>query len=189
MEMEFTYMSLPIEEKLAECATKVEAALDEYLSDGYVGSSGLAEAMRYSTLGGGKRIRAFLVLETAKMFGASEAAAIPFACALEMIHTYSLIHDDLPGMDDDDYRRGKLTNHKVYGEGQAILAGDGLQFSNCNFQCLGVVFAIAQAHVDNDLFQTRNLHNVLILELLLESRCNFRAVLFLQSSHCVFPPY
>ena len=66
MEMEFTYMSLPIEEKLAECAAKVEAALDEYLSDGYIGSSGLAEAMRYSTLGGGKRIRAVLVLETAK---------------------------------------------------------------------------------------------------------------------------
>ena len=108
MEMEFTYMSLPIEEKLAECAAKVEAALDEYLSADYVGSSGLAEAMRYSTLGGGKRIRAFLVLETAKMFGAKEAAAIPFACALEMIHAYSLIHDDLPCMDNDELRRGRF---------------------------------------------------------------------------------
>lgn len=126
MEMDFTYMSLPIEEKLADCAAKVEAALDEYLSADYVGSSGLAEAMRYSTLGGGKRIRAFLVLETAKLFGGSEAAAIPFACALEMIHAYSLVHDDLPCMDNDELRRGKPTCHIQFGEANALLAGDTL---------------------------------------------------------------
>lgn len=126
MEMEFTYMSLPIEEKLAENAAKVEAALDEYLSQKYIGESGLTEAMRYSTLGGGKRIRAFLVLEFAKLFGGSEAAAIPFACALEMVHAYSLIHDDLPCMDNDVLRRGKPTCHVQFGEANALLAGDSL---------------------------------------------------------------
>ena len=84
------------------------------------------DAEKYSLLSGGKRIRAFLVLETCKAFGKSEKEAAPFACAVEMIHAYSLIHDDLPCMDDDDYRRGKLTNHKVYGEAVAVLAGDAL---------------------------------------------------------------
>jgi geranylgeranyl pyrophosphate synthase len=95
----------------------------------------LAEAMRYSLLGGGKRLRPLLVLGSAEgvaqAIGASEAAArdlaMPAACALEMIHTYSLIHDDLPSMDDDDLRRGRPTSHVVHGEGMAILAGDGLQ--------------------------------------------------------------
>ncbi len=126
MDMNFSYMSLPIEEKLAEVAAKTEAALDEYLSVDYVGDSGLVEAMRYATLGGGKRIRAFLVLEFCKLFGGSEAAAIPFACALEMVHAYSLIHDDLPCMDNDDLRRGKPTCHIKYGEANALLAGDSL---------------------------------------------------------------
>lgn len=88
--------------------------------------SKLAEAMRYSLLAGGKRIRPVLFLQTVDMLGGEQREAMPFACALEMIHTYSLIHDDLPGMDDDDLRRGKPTNHKVYGIGMAILAGDGL---------------------------------------------------------------
>lgn len=78
---------------------------------------------------GGKRIRPFLVLEFCRMFGGSDAAAMPYACALEMIHTFSLIHDDLPCMDDDDLRRGKPTNHKVFGETTALLAGDALIFS------------------------------------------------------------
>lgn len=88
----------------------------------------LAESMKYSLLGGGKRLRPFIVIETFKAFSNSEniKKALPFACAIEMIHTYSLIHDDLPCMDDDDYRRGKLTNHKVYGEAEALLAGDSL---------------------------------------------------------------
>ena len=86
----------------------------------------LCETMRYSLLAGGKRVRPVLLLAACDMLGGDiEAAKVP-AAALEMIHTYSLIHDDLPGMDDDDYRRGRLTNHKVYGVGQAILAGDGL---------------------------------------------------------------
>lgn len=84
------------------------------------------EAMNYSLLAGGKRIRPILCLATCELLGGSQEIAMPTACALEMIHTMSLIHDDLPAMDNDDYRRGKLTNHKVYGEDIAILAGDGL---------------------------------------------------------------
>ncbi|MGL5065704.1 MAG: geranylgeranyl diphosphate synthase CrtE, partial [Microcoleus sp.] len=84
------------------------------------------EAMRYSLLAGGKRLRPILCVASCELAGGTAQMAIPTACALEMIHTMSLIHDDLPAMDNDDYRRGKLTNHKVYGEDIAILAGDGL---------------------------------------------------------------
>ncbi len=86
----------------------------------------LFSAMRYSLLAGGKRIRPILVFEFCRMCGANWQLAAPFAAAVEMVHTYSLIHDDLPCMDDDDYRRGALTNHKVYGEAIAVLAGDAL---------------------------------------------------------------
>ena len=86
----------------------------------------LFSAMRYSLLAGGKRLRPLLVLEFCRMCGGDIEKAMPFAAAVEMIHTYSLIHDDLPCMDDDDFRRGNPTNHKVYGEAIAILAGDGL---------------------------------------------------------------
>ena len=86
----------------------------------------LYEAMDYSLLGGGKRIRAILALEFCRLCCGDWKKAAPFAAAIEMIHAYSLIHDDLPSMDNDDFRRGKLTNHKVYGEGMAILAGDAL---------------------------------------------------------------
>lgn len=82
--------------------------------------------MRYSLLGGGKRIRPIIVLATVACLKGDEQKALPFACAIELIHIYSLIHDDLPCMDNDDYRRGKLTNHKVYGEGHAVLTGDAL---------------------------------------------------------------
>ncbi|MCP2729391.1 geranylgeranyl diphosphate synthase CrtE [Limnofasciculus baicalensis] len=84
------------------------------------------EAMRYSLLAGGKRLRPILCLASCELAGGTAEMAMPTACAVEMIHTMSLIHDDLPAMDNDDYRRGKLTNHKVYGEDIAILAGDGL---------------------------------------------------------------
>ena len=86
----------------------------------------LHRAMSYSLFTGGKRLRPVILLGVSEILGGAEADALPFACALESIHTYSLIHDDLPAMDDDDFRRGKPTNHKVFGEGQAILAGDGL---------------------------------------------------------------
>lgn len=84
------------------------------------------EAMNYSLLSGGKRLRPVLLLAAYELFNNNENAAMPFACAMEMIHTYSLIHDDLPAMDNDDYRRGRLSNHKKFGEATAILAGDGL---------------------------------------------------------------
>ncbi len=84
------------------------------------------ESMRYSLFAGGKRLRPILLMAAADAVGADGQRFLQSACALEMIHTYSLIHDDLPAMDDDDYRRGRLTNHKVFGEGMAVLAGDGL---------------------------------------------------------------
>ena len=86
----------------------------------------LWEAMEYSLMAGGKRVRPMLLIHTGRSLGAPMELLMPFACALEMIHSSSLIHDDLPAMDDDDYRRGRLTNHKVFGEAAAILAGDGL---------------------------------------------------------------
>jgi len=111
---------------LADYADMINAALPVQLKS--LGSIPqlLLEAMSYSLEAGGKRLRPAMLLAACDMLGGSVETAMPFACALEMIHTYSLIHDDLPAMDDDDYRRGRLTNHKVYGEGMAILAGDGL---------------------------------------------------------------
>ncbi len=102
----------------------VEKYLDESLPMGEPAK--IYEAMRYSLLAGGKRLRPILCLATCELLDGDRTSAIPSACALEMIHTMSLIHDDLPAMDNDDYRRGKLTNHKVYGEDIAILAGDAL---------------------------------------------------------------
>ena len=104
---------------------KIEAALREYAGR-WPGHGRLREAMSYSLLSGGKRIRPVLTLAVCRLFGGEEDKALPLACGLEMLHTYSLIHDDLPCMDDDDLRRGKPTNHKVYGEAMAVLAGDGL---------------------------------------------------------------
>ncbi|NDJ17493.1 geranylgeranyl diphosphate synthase CrtE [Myxacorys almedinensis] len=102
----------------------VEAALDRSLPVTY--PERIYESMRYSLLAGGKRLRPILCLATCELAGGTVEMAMPTACALEMIHTMSLIHDDLPAMDNDDYRRGKLTNHKVFNEAVAILAGDGL---------------------------------------------------------------
>ena len=109
---------------LTDRQPKVEAALDAAIRPAYPDT--IYAAMRYSLLAGGKRLRPILCLASCEAIGGSPDIAIPMACALEMIHTMSLIHDDLPAMDNDDYRRGKLTNHKVYGEDIAILAGDGL---------------------------------------------------------------
>ncbi|MEL6581038.1 MAG: polyprenyl synthetase family protein, partial [Cyanobacteria bacterium J06621_12] len=102
----------------------VEEALDQSLA--IARPEKIYEAMRYSLLAGGKRLRPILCLATCELMGGTAAMAMPTACALEMIHTMSLIHDDLPAMDNDDFRRGKPTNHKVYGDDIAILAGDGL---------------------------------------------------------------
>ncbi len=104
----------------------IDKALENYVPAKSNPQSKIYEAMRYSLFAGGKRLRPILMLETAKMCGKDWEDIKPFACALEMIHTYSLIHDDLPAMDDDDLRRGKPTNHIVFGEDIAILAGDAL---------------------------------------------------------------
>lgn len=104
----------------------MESALARALPVEWQAPGVLIESMRYSLMAGGKRLRPILTLAAAEALGGSKEAALPVACAIEMIHTYSLIHDDLPAMDNDDYRRGKLTNHKVYGEAMAILAGDAL---------------------------------------------------------------
>jgi geranylgeranyl diphosphate synthase, type II len=104
----------------------IEAALGRFLPPEDTLPSSIHRAMRYSVFAGGKRIRPVLCLETARMFTDDPAAAVQVGCALEFIHTYSLIHDDLPALDNDDFRRGKPTNHKVFGEAIAILAGDAL---------------------------------------------------------------
>ena len=107
---------------------KIEAALEQcFRLPKKLPQAGLAEAMRYSLLAGGKRIRPMLVLEFCRIAGGNMEMAMPVACAIEMLHTYSLIHDDLPCMDNDELRRGKPTNHVVYGECTATLAGDTLQ--------------------------------------------------------------
>ncbi|SDW53931.1 geranylgeranyl diphosphate synthase, type II [Marininema mesophilum] len=116
---------IAIQAYLQQKASHVEKRLADMVDMPRVPDT-LREAMTYSLLAGGKRLRPVLVLATAEALGSDEETALPFACAVEMIHTYSLIHDDLPAMDDDDYRRGRLTNHKVYGEAMAILAGDAL---------------------------------------------------------------
>ncbi|MBR2335642.1 MAG: polyprenyl synthetase family protein [Clostridia bacterium] len=119
---------------VSENKALIEAELEKLYAVDASPASKLYEAQRYSLLSGGKRIRPSLVIESCRMLGGNVEAAIPFAEAVEMIHTYSLIHDDLPCMDDDDMRRGNPTCHKVYGEAMATLAGDGLltdAFSVC----------------------------------------------------------
>jgi geranylgeranyl diphosphate synthase, type II len=111
---------------LAEGTARVNRALDAFLPKAGVKPATIHKAMRYSLFAGGKRLRPALCLAAAEVCGGDVASAMPLACAVECIHTYSLIHDDLPAMDDDDYRRGQLTNHKVFGEGIAVLAGDAL---------------------------------------------------------------
>ena len=115
-----------LETNLVAIRDRVNARLAEYVAPLTDCPEMLRESMAYSLLAGGKRLRPILVLLTCEACGGDSESALPAACAIEMIHTYSLIHDDLPAMDDDDYRRGRLTNHKVYGEAMAILAGDAL---------------------------------------------------------------
>ncbi len=114
------------EEKFELYRSYINKNLENYLKDEECAENKIYKAVRYSLLSNGKRIRPILMLATGDIFGVKKEDIMPFACALEMIHTYSLIHDDLPAMDNDDYRRGKLTNHKVNGEAMAILSGDAL---------------------------------------------------------------
>jgi geranylgeranyl diphosphate synthase type II len=111
---------------LATRTETVNRALDKFLPAEKIKPATIHKAMRYSIFAGGKRMRPALCLAASEACDGSDAVTLPLACAVECIHTYSLIHDDLPAMDNDDYRRGKLTNHKVFGEGIAVLAGDAL---------------------------------------------------------------
>ena len=117
---------MDLKQEMKERCAYIEAALERAVPQQGEFPPVIYDAMRYSLLAGGKRLRPMMLLAACEAVGGRKEDALPFACALEMIHTYSLIHDDLPAMDNDDYRRGRLTNHKVYGEGMAILAGDAL---------------------------------------------------------------
>jgi geranylgeranyl diphosphate synthase, type II len=144
-----------LEQFLATRTEKVNRALGHYLPAASTRPATIHRAMRYSLFAGGKRMRPALCLAAAAACGGDETEAMPLACAVECIHTYSLIHDDLPAMDNDDYRRGKPTNHKVFGEGIAVLAGDALltQAFEVAAQCRGwpryphgkIVLELAQA--------------------------------------------
>lgn len=115
-----------LDSALSACADSVEKYLDRLLPKSDMPEARVIDAMRYATLGGGKRIRPFLLMQAASLFNVSEERAYRAACALEMVHCYSLVHDDLPAMDDDDLRRGRPTAHKEFDEATAILAGDAL---------------------------------------------------------------
>lgn len=120
---------MTFKEHLERAGRLVEARLDVLLGEKGAGAAqgtNLAKAMRYAVLGGGKRLRPFLLMQSARLFGVNEAAALDAGCALECVHCYSLVHDDLPAMDDDDMRRGRPTVHKAYDEATAILVGDAL---------------------------------------------------------------
>ncbi|WP_235885835.1 polyprenyl synthetase family protein [Paenibacillus cymbidii] len=134
---------------IADTAAEIERELAGALPASWDIPASLRAAADYSLMAGGKRLRPILVIAAAEALGGSKMAAMPVACAIEMVHTYSLIHDDLPAMDNDDFRRGKPTNHKVYGEAMAILAGDGL--------LTHAFFAIARAFRESGLPAERGL--------------------------------
>jgi farnesyl diphosphate synthase len=147
---------IPLEQAMRDVAEAVERAIADLLPVPEGVEARLAEAMRYATLGGGKRLRAFMVMESAALFAVDRRCAARVAASIEMIHAYSLVHDDLPAMDDDDLRRGKPSTHKAFDEATAILAGDALQtrafevlaegdtHSNAEVRC-ELVCALAQA--------------------------------------------
>jgi len=111
---------------MGDCRLEIDRLLESYLPGPTCEPALIHEAIRYSLFAGGKRIRPILCLASAEAVGGRREAVLPFAAAIELLHTYSLVHDDLPAMDNDTYRRGKLTNHKMFGESTAILAGDAL---------------------------------------------------------------
>jgi geranylgeranyl diphosphate synthase, type II len=138
---------LTIQEYLKQQAELVQQALDQHTQTLTGIPEILRHSIRYSLLAGGKRLRPVFVLATVETLEGDPDKALPFACALEMIHTYSLIHDDLPAMDNDDYRRGKWTNHKVYGEALAILAGDALLTEAFGLMAIGAKKAGLSAEI------------------------------------------
>ena len=124
--MKYNGPSCSLDTYLKERKASIDRALDGYLPKTETYPPVIFESTRHSVFAGGKRLRPILCVAAAEAVGGLEETVLPVACAIELIHTYSLIHDDLPAMDDDDYRRGRPTNHKVFGEGIAILAGDAL---------------------------------------------------------------
>lgn len=127
-------------EEQARKIAEVEQIIKSFLPEEKGWQKTVLSAMNYSVLAGGKRLRPLLMLETYRMFGGTEKAIEPFVAAIEMVHTYSLVHDDLPAMDNDEYRRGRKTTHAVYGEAMAILAGDGLL--NLAFETAAKAFSL-----------------------------------------------
>lgn len=119
-------MKTDILEKIKKSTDTIDAALEKYLAGDDEDIKVLIDAENYSVMSGGKRVRPFITLEVCRMFGGKEEASVPFAAAVEIIHSFSLIHDDLPCMDNDDMRRGKASCHKAFGEANALLAGDSL---------------------------------------------------------------
>ena len=141
MQLELTYR-----------AQEIEKLIQRYLPEEKGYQKTILEAMNYSMLAGGKRLRPMLMIETYKLFAGSSKSIEPFAAAIEMIHTYSLVHDDLPAMDNDEYRRGKKTTHSVYGESMGILAGDALL--NYAYETAATAFSLDTDHVaDAKAFQ------------------------------------
>lgn len=134
---------MEFKEILKQYQSKIEKELEKYLKSKNCPEEKLNESMEYSLIAGGKRIRPILILATYKLFSSKEEICLPYAVAIEMIHNFSLIHDDLPAIDNDDFRHGKLTNHKKFNESTAILAGDGL---------LNYAYIV----ISNDLVNTAN---------------------------------
>lgn len=136
---------MSFKEELEERVKEIEAIIKEYLPKEEGNQKIVLQAMNYSVLAGGKRLRPMLMQEAYRMFGGKDDVIKPFMAALEMIHTYSLVHDDLPAMDNDEYRRGRKTTHVVFGETMAILAGDGLL--NYAFETATKAFLLSPANV------------------------------------------
>lgn len=130
--------------ELEQRVEEIEKTLNEFLPKEEGFAKTVIQAMNYSMLAGGKRLRPMLMEETYRLFGGKDEVIKPFMAAIEMIHTYSLVHDDLPAMDNDEYRRGKKTTHAVYGEAMGILAGDGLL--NLAFECATMAFDMNLEH-------------------------------------------
>jgi geranylgeranyl diphosphate synthase type II len=148
----YCYDNSALAERIKQNADRVEAALDFYSQGEDKDYGVIFRAERYSLLGGGKRIRPFLVNEVCRALGGNESASMPLACAIEMIHTYSLIHDDLPCMDDDDMRRGKPSNHVEFGYANALLAGDALLTrAFATVACADTLDAATKAYAVNTL--------------------------------------
>ena len=130
------------QDELKKRTEEIEAVLKSYLPREEGFAKTMAQAMNYSILAGGKRLRPMLILETCRMFGGEDKLAYPFMAAMEMIHTHSLVHDDLPALDNDDYRRGRLTTHKVYGEAMGVLSGVALL--NYAYEVMLTAFDLAE---------------------------------------------